>query len=111
MVISSPFEFWTGLELVCYFYGLGLVLEMNLEFVQALWLWSNGCRHRGDVSACLAQACNAAGVPHLVTIPALVLPSLSGNTENTTSRDKKDVFWMIHRIYRESAGVFFKLFN
>lgn len=104
MVVSSPFEFWTVLELVWYFYGLGLVLEVNLEFVQTLWVWRTGCRHRGDVSACLAQACNTAGMPQLVTVLALVLPSLSGNTENATSRGKKDAFWMIQNVYPESAG-------
>jgi len=90
MVISAPFEFWTGLG--WYFYELGLVLEANLESVQALWVWRAGCGHRGDVSACLAQACNAAGVPRLVTGPALVLPGLSGNAANATSRAEKDAF-------------------
>lgn len=59
-----------------------------------------------EVSACLARACSIAGVPHLVTVPALVLPSLSGNTKNTTNRAKKDVFWMIQHVYPESAWVF-----
>lgn len=103
MVISSPFEFWTGLELIWYFYKLGLILEMNLETVQTLWVWRTGCSHGGDVSACLAQACITAGVPRLVTVPALVLPSPSGNTENATSRDNKDAFQVIQRVYPKSV--------
>lgn len=102
MVVSSPLEFWTGLELIWYFYKLGLVLEMNLETLQTLWVWRTGFSRRGDVSACLAQACITAGVPHLVTVPALVLPSPSRNTENATGRDNKDAFWVMHRVYPES---------
>lgn len=105
MVISS-FEFWACLELVWYPYALGLVLEVNPEFVRMLWVWRTGCRHQGDVSACLARACSITGVPHLVTVPAPVLPSLSGNTKNTTSRCKKDVSRMIQHVYPESAWVF-----
>lgn len=104
-MISSPFEFWTILESVWCFYGLGLVLKVNLEFLQTLWVWRTGCRYRSDVSACY----NAAGVPHLVTVTVLVLPSLSGNAENAASRDKKDVFWMIQHVYSESAGLFLSI--
>lgn len=103
MIISSPLEFGTGLELIWYFYKLGLVLEMNLETLQTLWVWRTGSSQQGDVSACLAQTCITAGVPHLVTVPALALPSPSGSTENATSRDNKDAFWVIQRVYPESV--------
>lgn len=42
-VVTSSFGFWICLELVWYLYALVLVLEVNPEFVQALWVWGTGC--------------------------------------------------------------------